>query len=672
MATFYLDFENGNDAADGTTFANRWKTMTTGASAARIAPGDTIRIMASRDNVSLGSCTWTDNSKTVTLPSAKTKTLFLGNGSWTGYDSNVTQTDDNSVTYAKTGTRRYYLNVQSAFTTGKIAYYTFPSTLDLSAYQQISLWWYADATSSKGSEIFQLKLCSDSTGDTAVDTFSIAARASAWQNLVIDKGSALGSSINSMSLWATSDPGSANNLHVTALIACKAPSSSDCLTLQSLIGKNTAGEPEWYPILYIDDTSVVLGGHKDIYNNTTKAYRGATETVTTYAVNPIPLWSDIQYVQDNGSAAGIITFSGGWNRTNMSTQTGVTWLSAQNYWNNWMIYTTVSGFTIDKVGLAHGSAGGVLLGYNVWWNPTWPIRFTNSPGIVGCLGNALQCGGPNYTSVEVDVDCIVGNAVAVVATVWSQATTSIDFGAITNNYTNQQALLANGFGTIRFKGVAIKNNTSYGFSHEGNNYSTDVTIKGATFSYNGGADINLVAQVNPNKIKLIDCTLNSSTAVYIAGGYHSNSVWCQNYGGTIDDHRFFYRYFTGGSETSVRHTSSGIAWKLNPTDATNCHYGLPAILPLGQFAFNSGTLVTVKCWCRRTNTGITVGIKIPGWQINGIPDDLTTTMTAAADTWEELTITFTPTQTGALELIGYAYGGSSYTAYFDDVTITQA
>jgi hypothetical protein len=44
---FYLDYEGGNDANDGTTFANRWKTLTSGVTATRIAPGDTIRIMAS-------------------------------------------------------------------------------------------------------------------------------------------------------------------------------------------------------------------------------------------------------------------------------------------------------------------------------------------------------------------------------------------------------------------------------------------------------------------------------------------------------------------------------------------------------------------------------------------------------------------------------------------------
>lgn len=59
MLTYYLDYINGNDANDGSNWANAWKTMTLGATAARIAPGDTIRIAKSSDPTSIGSATWT-------------------------------------------------------------------------------------------------------------------------------------------------------------------------------------------------------------------------------------------------------------------------------------------------------------------------------------------------------------------------------------------------------------------------------------------------------------------------------------------------------------------------------------------------------------------------------------------------------------------------------------
>lgn len=41
MSTFYLDYENGNNANSGADWANAWKDLTNGATAARIAPGDT-------------------------------------------------------------------------------------------------------------------------------------------------------------------------------------------------------------------------------------------------------------------------------------------------------------------------------------------------------------------------------------------------------------------------------------------------------------------------------------------------------------------------------------------------------------------------------------------------------------------------------------------------------
>jgi len=68
MATFYLDPEGGNDANDGTTFANRWKTLTSGATAARTAPGDTIRIKGSPNPTSLGvNGVWTSGKRQATI-----------------------------------------------------------------------------------------------------------------------------------------------------------------------------------------------------------------------------------------------------------------------------------------------------------------------------------------------------------------------------------------------------------------------------------------------------------------------------------------------------------------------------------------------------------------------------------------------------------------------------
>ena len=42
MSIYYIDPENGSDAGTGVDWANAWKTITDGATAARTAPGDKI------------------------------------------------------------------------------------------------------------------------------------------------------------------------------------------------------------------------------------------------------------------------------------------------------------------------------------------------------------------------------------------------------------------------------------------------------------------------------------------------------------------------------------------------------------------------------------------------------------------------------------------------------
>lgn len=63
MSIFYIDLVSGSDAASGADWANAWKTISGGATAARIAPGDTIRISKTPDPVSIGNGQWTLNTQ---------------------------------------------------------------------------------------------------------------------------------------------------------------------------------------------------------------------------------------------------------------------------------------------------------------------------------------------------------------------------------------------------------------------------------------------------------------------------------------------------------------------------------------------------------------------------------------------------------------------------------
>lgn len=118
-------------------------------------------------------------------------------------------------------------------------------------------------------------------------------------------------------------------------------------------------------------------------------------------------------------------------------------------------------------------------------------------------------------------------------------------------------------------------------------------------------------------------------------------------------------------------TNVGIAWKLSPTsDTRSAEYPLDYVV--ATIAVLANALVTVKLWMRRTNTALTGVLVCRGGQINGVTNDVSSSMTAAADTWEEITITFTPTENGVVEIEAWAYGGTTHSLYIDDFSMTQA
>jgi hypothetical protein len=74
---------------------------------------------------------------------------------------------------------------------------------------------------------------------------------------------------------------------------------------------------------------------------------------------------------------------------------------------------------------------------------------------------------------------------------------------------------------------------------------------------------------------------------------------------------------------------------------------------------------------RRDNTGLTMRLVCPGGQILGVSSNVFTDMTAAADTWETVTITFTPTKPGAVDIYAYAFGGTTFSGYVSNLTASQ-
>lgn len=732
MTTFYLDLESGNDSNAGTSFALRWLTPTTGATAARIAPGDTIRVMASPDATSVGNATWTNNSRTVTLAGAVTANVDTGESAWTA-SSNVTCSTSST---RKEGSLSSSIAIASGFTTGKAAFKALAGSTDFSAYQQLSFWVRNDAAIANGATL-KLCLCSDAAGATPVDTFFIPAIPStnSWVAFTVNKGSALGSAIQSVALYADSDPGTITLL-IDNIIAVKSVASADSLSLTSLIGKDynlnwaattayslnaqrrpsvpnrnglrykvtTAGttgssEPTWptewgqtvtdgtvvwtcigneetyYPIQSINGTTVLLD--VDTSNDptiTTGKYQGATESVGTYKREPIKMAMlsasffsfSTMLAQDTGTADSPITFSGGWNRTDMSTQTGETWTSGQSglgigLWNN----NSKTGIVFENL---NGTRAGTAIEMTHTYGEYNTVRNCQGTGLSTCAIRQATAGG------KVNMRGINGSNCLTVGMDVSGA--PVDGDAVTvdgNGGGFPQAGLYHGFHKIRLRNfVGRGNSTEATLNGAGTGTPVDVMLSNVETANNAGGAFGAPSG---GKMVVINALIGESTTwaspqiqqvnnsyVYVHKNDNgANDHVITTYGGTIT------------SDTSTRHTASGVAWRFNPTNLSrNSQFPLERQVCLIKCTANIA--VTVKIWTRRDNTNIHGRLMLKGGQITGVPYDVSVTSDPTINTWvESSALTFTPTEDGVVEVQFDVWDGTGTTNgyWIDDLTVTS-
>lgn len=120
------------------------------------------------------------------------------------------------------------------------------------------------------------------------------------------------------------------------------------------------------------------------------------------------------------------------------------------------------------------------------------------------------------------------------------------------------------------------------------------------------------------------------------------------------------------------HGSASRSFSHNPVANTTTY--VPFVQPLQPFAVGASTLVTFKIWVRRTSTNVEGRVRLKGYVTPGVDADVTATITAAINTWEELSVTCTPSAAGVvqIDLESYSVNGSTGTVYFGDATVSQA
>jgi hypothetical protein len=503
--------------------------------------------------------------------------------------------------------------------------------------------------------------------------------------VTVNLGTNLNSAIRSVALYVATDLG-AQSLVIDNIVACKAASSADSVTLTSLISKSDGtGDEAWYSIQSINYDVIMLANNVAITSQSTaiRGYNGTTETVTTYkretVKTPAAGGTDatgVGIVQDSGTAGNVIAYSGGWNRTDMSTQTGVTWLDGQNG-NARGITTAGAGqnfWTMDRVNLCRYGQGITFTASDITIGNMYitassvngaSINVTNSTiaNLWGYNngGNGFGFGGTgttitnvklasNNTSNGLSVD---GSRFATIGSLTGgnngTATTNGDI-IFTNcfNGTVGTATLTNGPGGGIVSGTSAFNNFVNGGSSSGHAQGVSLTS----------------GQLYLNNFTINEATEVSSSTV--AGFVYANRL------DDTDNNSWVFQAGIGtvNQQTAVVDSPATTSWRMRPT-TTTASANSPLLLKLGTVVCAASSAVTVTARMQRDNTGLTMRLICPGGQITGVSTSVSSDMTAAANTWETVSITFTPTKAGAVDIYAHAFGGTTFSGYVCNLTTTQ-
>lgn len=637
----------------GSSWSDAWLTMTNGATAARVQSGDEVRVSKTDDPVSIGNATWTDTSKTVTLATAQTLTIDNCETAWTAINASTVST----TTSRKQGSNAVtVLKSTSPVTNTLYAYKALGATVDFSAYDSITLWVRAVNT---GSPIltnnWKLALCSDAAGATIQFEYPIPASGSSGALIfypVNITGVSVGgnkSAIQSIALYSGSV---APTTTCSIMLDNISASNAAGLNLTSVISKSSAGGYSthgWWPIQSIDGTSVLLDLSASSSATTIVGYSGVTETVATYfrrtfAQGPAATSSTIL----NTLRAGV-TYEGGYN-TSTNSQDGMTALDGRNPLGHLMLMS--SGTTIERFCLVRGVQGvGFVSGQrytinscNLSGNDT-PMASLNAGSSSDPFGiQATNCTVNSYISTMLD----------------SRAGGHV-FDAVYIRSSSVGALTLSALSQLKNCIIANATNQSLLGTPETRRYlATDCTF-----------DTTVSASASSTYFK--NCLFTAATEFSLANTANGKNgrVFSEKHDQTNYDY-IFIEGGTANTEDTDRSGATGKMWRLVLT-SSNRNATYPLDLPVAQFPYASSGLVTVTAWMKKSHaTNCNGRLRIKGGQITGYSSDLTATL-ADNTNWQELTITFTPTDTGVFEVEALAeYVAANANVYIDNITVSQA
>ena len=647
------------------------------------SPGDVYKIAKSPDPVSAGTLTYTLKDAQVGFGAGRVKRVDACTEGWVAA-ANVTASYQ--ITLRPSGANTLRLAVASAFTTGKLAYHDLGegNELDLSAFQGVSLYLKIGNVALATGGVIQLCFCSDADGDVVVDTLEIQPLALHKDALGVVSyalrmgGGNLGSSIRSIALYATSDP-STTYVHVADIIAVKAIGDAGHICHSCLLSQAATGEP-WWSILYFDsDSTLQLTG---------QFYGGQSGDVATFRRHGA-LWT--RNVMSYGSSPGLpgdpVIFQGGYDPAT-DTKNGKTAAQLWSASSDTSLYKCISWCTardfifhgmIEGAGYADGVAfedvdfaahycignkdiitwGSLSTAWQTceYWSfrritatgyPAPGAYFFKTPTPSPYDLHSGLCPGWYWEDVRV-LSC--GSLYTRGISRWVMRNVEIS----NSPYPTQGLLIGNGTHDSEFYNLTLNDNAGYGLR-------CDSLASGLRF-WNLTAKGNALGWLNYPHGELQFYSPDVDGDAVPQGATCSYRHHLMRRGGNPTDNLIQSDLGNIASDVNTRHTASGISWKLSPATT------LPLQLKIGTIAVEAGVATTIGLWMRRSDLNIDGRLFVRGGQVVGVPNDLESVISAAADMWELRTIELTATASGYIEVWAEAWGDAEHSVYVDDLSV---
>jgi len=634
------------------------------------------------------------NHKTVKLASATTKTITRCEETWSA-DNGATVTKnttdyksgDASAKIVKAGPANdtLYGHFQIGGGVG----------VDFSGYQKVGFWLH-NLTAIEAND-WEICLCSDIAGATPVDTIAIPAIPSTgeWVCLtIVGDNVNLGASIESIALYSGSSAAATTGIYLDNFVAC----TTSGLCMQSLVSKNSSqqgGTDGFYGIQSISEDGKVIWMDNDTDNEPTDdpvsfgtGYSGTTETVTTYFRNPIQTLmtstsNAVQEIQDSGTSGNDIEYQGGYNNSN-NTQDGETFFDGQNG---------------NGTGLYLSSKDYNIINYLNFYKYENGLRLANSEYNTFIISNVC-----NNTSVNLNMSGSNANTFTSLQNINNSGNDGMEMSSnCRNNIFTSISSISNNVGRgldlsgtcddNKFESLSLISNNGaesmYMSSSRKNKFFIDVITKGEQQGiemvacsdnefYNmtiSNHDSGISIETDYSDTYFFNCTFSDATKwVGTTNKWSDWYTYSHNYQGVSGD---YYIWTDGGTiesdDGADRHTASGICWKMTVDDAGRSSRN-PIRLVIAKIAVTANNEVSVKCWMKKSHATDIVGMLVcPKEQIAGVASVVTDTLADNTD-YQELELTFTPTEAGSLQIEAHAYyaAGTGESVFCDDMTITQA